>query len=342
MVLINEIGDLDDIKSVLRATVLQAPTWKIRPELRNRTINAAALEKWHWSEISQLITQEKNEIVRDMLVRIQCEEEVHRGMFASLLKPNVSSRERAIGTQMAFIFTATNLAQIEPDKDVKAIFNYVILDHIEHVHVLASQEDELDIDSRLAEEVRALPVGRPLELQFYPTQDLIKEPYEAGADQGTKVNIRLMLAAEAATREQVESLVVDDASELSRHLGSLLGVVENEHQILLQTLLNPAESALERAFLSELTEVTGLNRLLAVEKESGASEAYQFAVDEDEDHLRYLGSMLLEFEGKDPIGESTSITFNAKPRMKQKKYLAELAKHEINLRPSGRSVAEVA
>ena len=52
--------------------------------------------------------------------------------------------------------------------------------------------------------------------------------------------------------------------------------------------------------------------------------------------------MLSEFEGKDPKDESTSITFNARPRMKQKKSLADLAKHEINLRPSGRSVAEVA
>ncbi len=87
---------------------------------------------------------------------------------------------------MAFIFTATNLAQIESDRDVKAIFNYIILDHIEHVRVLASEEYELDIDSPLVEEVKALPVGRPLELQFYPTQDLIKESYDEGADQGTK------------------------------------------------------------------------------------------------------------------------------------------------------------
>ena len=342
MVLINDIGDLEDIKSVMRATVLEPPTWNIRPELRNRIINAFALEKSHWSEMMGILGRESDEDARNMLARILSEEQIHQGIFGSLLSSGVLPWQHIIGAELALISLATTLAQIEPHPDVKAIFRYILLDHLDHVQAITNEAEGLGIDRAIVDEVRDLPGGRPLEQQFHPTQDLIKEPYEERADPGTKVNIRLMISTHAMTKELVESMGVFSSPKPLTELGGLLGVVENEHQTMLQTLINPDESPLEQAFLYELTEVVGLNRLLEVEKESSAREAYRFVVDEDENHLRYLGSMLMEIEGKDPREISDSSVFRAKNRRTQKKYLQEMNENDINFRPSGRSVVRAA
>lgn len=342
MVLINDIGDLEDIKSVMRATALQPPAWNIRPELRNRIINAFALEKSHRSAMAGMLVQEHDDIVRNMLARIVSEEQVHQDMFGSLLRSDILPWQQIIGAELAFISWATTLAQIEPDPDAAAIFRYILLDHLDQAHTITNKAEALGIDPSIVDEVRDLPGGRPLEQQFHPTQDLIKEPYEEGADPGTKVNIRLMISTHSMTKELVESLGIIGSPEPLAQLGRLLGVVENEHQMMLQTLMNPDESPLEQAFLYELTEVMGLNRLLEVEKETSAREAYNFVVDEDENHLRYLGSMLTDVEGKDPREISSSAIFNAKNRRTQKKYLKEISENDIDCRPSGRSVVRVA
>jgi len=190
--------------------------------------------------------------------------------------------------------------------------------------------------------VAALPEGRALDNQYHPTQDFIKEPYSANADPGTKVNVRLAMMAEAIVRELVESVSLMGAPKPLVDLGRQISFVEAEHNLMLKTLINPDEPVLEKAFYGELAEVTGLNRLLMLEKETSTKEAYEFIVEEDEDHLRYLGALLVEVEDKDPSALSESKFFTGKPRRTTANYLAEILKTSLNFRPSGRSVTKVA
>ena len=342
MVLINEIGDYEDIKSALRGALPAPPTWKVRPEWRNRVISAYAIERAHWLEIERLIGRAEDATVRNMLARIYLEEEAHQAVFSSLLGPAAVPWQPLIASELAFISLTTLLAQIEPDKHVKAVFDYLIIDHLTHVKALVDETKGLGIDQEMVEEADRLPAGREFSGQFWPTQDLISEPYRQTADPATKVSVRLVLMAETAVRELVETLGAIGSPESLILLGRRISTVESEHNLLLRTLLDPHESPLEQAFYSELAEVIGLNRLLATEKESGAKDAYEFVGEEDEDHLRYLGALMIEVEGRDPSVLSESPVFSAKPRRTLQNYLPEIIKTGLNVRPSGRPVTKVA
>ena len=323
MVLINEIGDYDEIKAALRGTLKAPPTWQIRPELRNRVISAFTVERSHRLEIERLVGEAREENVRGILARVFLEEEIHQAMIGSLLKPTVVPWQHVVGSELAFIALTGTLAQIEPDTRVGAVFDYLLIDHLTQVKALTEETKALGLDPAMVDEVARLPDGRDFKDQFHPTEDLIKTPYPATADPGTKVNVRLVTMADTLVGELTAGLGVMGAPESLAQLARVIGTVEAGHHLMLRTLLNPEESVLERAFQSELAEVMGLNRLLSTEKESGAKEAYDFMVEEDEDHLRYLGAVLADVEGKDPIKLSDSNVFGAKPRRTLENYLAE-------------------
>lgn len=340
--LINEIDDYDDILAVLRGTLTEPPTWRVRPEWRNRAISAYAIERAHWLAVEKLVSRAEDETVRNILARIYLEEETHQAIFSSLVSPAIVSLRLLIGSQLAFINLTSLLAQIEPDKRIKAIFEYLIIDHLTHVKALIDNAADEQIDDDMSEEVAALPPGREFRNQFLQTQDLINEPYKQTADPATKVNIRLVIMAEDIIRELVESLAVAGLSESLTLLGRRISAIETGHSLLLHTLINPDESPLEQAFYTELAEVTGLNRLLTTEKEGGIKDAYEFVIDEDEDHLRHLGGLLIEIEDKDPGELSDSKVFTAKPRRTLQRYLPEIVKTGLNIMPSGRPARKVA
>jgi rubrerythrin len=342
MVLINEAGEYDDIKAVLRATRKAPPTWQVRPELRNRTMGALAIEAAHRREIEQLISATPDDTLQSILARVYAEEEVHQAMFGSLVN-GASAVDYAVGAELAFISFVSTLAQIEPDELVAAFFNYLIIDHLTHTKALAEASTDWGLSGELLEEAARLPAGRAFENQFCATADLIKEPYGPAADPGTKVNIRLVRAADALVREQVENLALtakkaDPILETAREIGA----VEVEHTLLLNTLIDPNETVLERGFYGELTEVMGLNRLLATEKSGDARDAYEFVVDEDEEHLRYLGAAIAETAGKDPSELSESKVFAARPRRKIENYLAYIVETAGAARLTGSSISKVA
>lgn len=326
MVLINEISDYQDLRAVLRGTVKEPPTWRVRPELRNRVICAFALERTHWRETEGLISWAAEPAFRNVLGRLYIEEEIHQAMFASLLRPNVSPWDHVVGSELALIYFLSTIAQIEPDESVKAIFNYLIIDHLTHAKELAAHTGDLGLSSELRAEAAGLPDGRKFEAQFCQTQDILKRGHLESADSATKVNLRLARSMDTLVRELVESVGLMGATPSLVELGRLISAVEVEHHLLLNSLFNPDETVIERAFYNELAEIMGLNRLLLTEKEGETKETYEFVASEDEDHLGMLGALISRLEGRDPATLSDSQALAAKPRRTVDNHLQAILK----------------
>jgi hypothetical protein len=228
-----------------------------------------------------------------------------------------------------------------PDPTVAAFFSYLTIDHLTHAKALAKAAEE-QLSDELAAEADRLPDGRALQDQFRAIEDLLKEPYSASADPGTKVNIRLVRASDIQVRELIERLMIAGGPESLADLSRELGAVEVEHQLLTNSLINPSESVAERLFYGELAEVMGLNRLLATEKSGDAQDAYEFVVDEDEEHLRYAGAMVADIMDKDPSELSESRAFTARPRRKLENYLSHIVETAGDARLIGGSISQVA
>lgn len=322
MVFINELENFEDIKLAAKGCLKNPFTWRIRSELRSRLINSFVLQLSHYQQMCQLFNICPANDLKSALARVCLEEQAHQTMVNSVFQ-KVRAWEHYAETELAFINSLTWLAQVEPDPQVKDVYNYVLLDHTNHLQELLNVAG-LEFHNELKEEVHQLPPGRPLSEQFKPTSWYIKDSYAPEADPATKANLRVVLGAETVINNQLCSLIHIKNEDL-RQWASLKNVVEATHILMLGSLLNPAESLYEKAFYTELAEVMNLNRLLAAEKESTAKEIYAFLIEEDELHLKMLGSLLADHEQVNPAQLSESKAFTAKPRRSPEHYLEQIA-----------------
>lgn len=322
MVLINELKTFEEIKLAAKGTLKSPFTWRIRPELRNRLLNAFMLELGHYQRMCQLFNECPADDLKERLATVCGEEQTHQTMVNSVFK-RLKMWEHYAEIELAFVNSVSWLAQVEPDSEVKDIYNCLLLDHTNHLQELINLK-ELDFSSELKEEINQLPSGRALAEQFKPTTWYLKRSYESDADPATKANLRVVIGAENTISNYVAWLVNSEVTPL-RELAGMKGIVEAGHLLMLGSKLNPKESITEKAFYAELAEVMNLNRLLAVEKESTAQDIYNFLIEEDEMHLKMLGSMLASREKIDPSKASESKAFTAKPRRTTEHYLEQLA-----------------
>jgi len=322
MVLINELENFAEVKLAAKGSLKSPFTWRIRSELRNRLINTFLLELSHYQQMHQLFSHCSSADLKEALARVCLEEQTHQTMINSVFK-KLRMWEHYAETELAFINSLSWLAQVEPDAEVKEIYNHLLLDHATHLQELVNIK-ELEFNSDFKAEVSQLPAGRPLADQFKSTTWYLKTSYSPEADPATKANLRTVIGAENVI-SSYNCWLINSEQQALRELASLKGVVEAGHLLMLEAKLNPDESMIEKAFYAELAEVMNLNRLLAAEKEATAQEIYSFLIEEDELHLKMLGSMLADMENIDPSQISQSKAFTAKPRRTTEHYLEQLA-----------------
>lgn len=332
MAQINEMENYEDIKSALQGTISEPYSWKMRPDLRNKLTAAYTLERQQMINYDYAMLHSSDELFRDFCARAEMEEELHQAMLGTLFGSNLSPWDLLVRTEMSFMQHMSTIVQSEQNVAVKSAINYILLDHINHARSLADNLARFGLDEELISEIRELPQGRELSQQFVETKDLLKTPYSETDDVVTKVNLRLARAWEISIRELLQSVLLAAPVDQVKLVCRELSVIENEHITIINSMINTHESQLESAFYDELAEVTILNRMFAAEKEKSAREVYEFIISEDERHLKILGGMLYDLEGKDPGELSSSKALYAQPRKTAENYLKDIASKELGVR----------
>lgn len=337
MALINEIENYDDIKIALRGSISKPYSWKVRHELRDKLINAYNIQRMQMVNYSYAVDRSSNVFFRNFCGRVGLEEELHQAMLGTLFGSDISPWDLLARAEIGFIkYLAVNI-QPEPDPSVKSMVNYILLDHLTHLKELSIQAGGMGMDIELVDEINSLPDGRKFGNQHVGFSGLIKSPYTSVADAFTKVSLRLVRAFEVSLREICQNLLLASPAEELKLFAREISVIDSCHLLMIDSMINPEENQAEQTFYDELAEVTLLNKLFLTEKEKSIKEIYDFMIAEDEMHLKVLGEMLYDFEGKDPSKLGTSKFFSALPRCTAERYLSKISSSEIDV-----DIAEIA
>lgn len=332
MAQINEMESYEDIRNALKGTISEPYSWKIRPDLRNKLTAAYTLERTQMVNYDYAMLHAGDDTLKDFFARAGAEEELHQAMLGTLFGPNLSPWDLLARVEISFMRQMAVAAQSEQNVAVKSVINYILLDHITHARSLADNLKNFGLDEELIQEIKDMPNGREISQQFVPTADLLKTPYGASDDPATKVNLRLARAWEISIRELLQGVLLAVPTNELKLICRELSVIENEHLTMIESMINPEETVLESAFYDELAEVTILNKMFASEKEKSAKDIYDFMINEDERHLKILGGLLYDMEGKDPGALSDSKALNAPPRKTAENYLKDISGKELGTR----------
>ncbi|GEM_PF-1619790 len=345
---INELGDFNKIREEINNWTLSSVSKdRADPMEMVKLSSGYAVEQFQWLSYHKALGMIEDKDLQKLCTRIGFQEEEHLSRLGSVVDPNMTPMESALALQMTAIQAFSEAGQLETNDICKSTYDYILLDHLTQMKLLSDSASRMGAEggviSRIMESFGAgaapkmgarpeeitkgaiqIREGRPIEKQFIPTDDIIKQSLSKDTvPVESFVNVHTVLANDVQLRDEYHLFRRMMPSEDSRRLLNIVTAIENIHVAMLESLMDPKTSPLEYLMINELMEIKTHRQGIQFAKSDSARSAHEYALREDEQHLNWLRDAYSSY-GSPAKFKATDKLF-ALPQMSINEYVNQIA-----------------
>jgi hypothetical protein len=306
---------------------------------RARVILMNGVEAEAWSQSHAFARATDDPDLRTLLAATRMIEQQQQTTINWLNPADQSILETTVAYEQVAIDLTAYLARNEPDPYLRETFNFGLLEDFDHLYRYSELLDYLeaiDPNTILQGRTEVLP-GRPTIDHHNDPIHRLRRHYEKNrALPASKIHVLTLLSAEQQTYAFYKTAGPMYPYRLARELYAEIGEVEEEHVTQYESLMDPAESRLERQLLHELTEVYNYMHCYAQEPDPRIRQIWEEFLRMELTHAQLFADALRRHEGLEPetlFGRTLTVDFRFE---ENKGYVRAVLERQRDLRLLGR------
>lgn len=275
--------------------------------------------------------------LRQPLAEIRRVEQHQQTAVNWLLSADHSPIETTIGYEQVAIEVTAAVARQEPDTYLAQVYRFGMLEDFDHLYRYSALLDRIegkDANTILQGHTDIVP-GRPTVDEHRAPIDDLREPYGADAELISKIHATLITAAEYQTHDYYMNIGPTFADPVARQLYAEIASIEEQHVTQYGSLLNPEQSFLEQWLIHEATEAYLYYSCAESESNPRIKALWERFCDYELGHVRYVGNLLQQHEGRDPAEILAGGLVTPLPFESQRDFVRETLEKEVDLRANG-------
>lgn len=304
---------------------------------RTRQILMNGIETEAWSFKHCFVRKSADTELNKLLVNIRRIEDMQQTTVNWLSPVNQTILDTTLGYEQVAVDLTAWLAQNEPDEYVKEAFNFGLLEDFDHLYrysQFAYMIEETD-PNEILQTMTDVVIGRPTQYHHNDNAIRIRKPYDKDKTSPiTKVNILTLISGEQQTHNYyAEHGFMYGNTDLKRLYAEICDV-EEEHVTMYETLVDPAETMLEKWVIHEFTEVCNYYNCYKDEVDDKLKLIWEEFMQMEIGHLKAAAEMLEKYEDRDAeeiIGTELVLPCHFES---QKEYVTNILENEVGKRLS--------
>lgn len=300
---------------------------------RQILMNGIEVEAWGFKhQLARYLDDNEDKIKLSQIGRIENTQQ----MTCNWMGPEDQS---VLDTTLAYEQVAVDLtawlAQNEPDKYVKEVFDFGLLEDFDHLYRYAqfayAREGTKPCD--IVQGQTDVITGRPTQ-HHHNCNGLRKRKHydKTTASPQTKVNILTVLSGEQQTHNFYAEHGFMYGDHTLRETYAEIKDVEEEHVTMYESLIDPSESLWEKFLVHEFTEVCNYYTCMEDEVDERIKKTWEVFLDMELGHLQIASELFKKYEKRDPeevIGSEIILPCRF---VSQKEYVQKVLEKEVNKR----------
>ena len=245
--------------------------------------------------------------------------------------------ETTLGYEQVAVDLTAWMAQNEPDPYVKETFDFGLLEDFDHLYRY-SQWAYLEhgiSPNDIVQGQTDIILGRPTQNHHNDNTLRLRKHYDkTTAAPQTKVNIYTLVSGEQQTHNYYAEHGMEYGNQCIRETYAEIKDIEEEHVTMYESLIDPAETPLEKLLLHEFTEVCNYYTCVEDETDERIKKIWEMFLEYEIAHLKTAAELFKKYEKRDPeevIGSKVVIPNRFKS---QKEYVTKVLETQIQKRLS--------
>ena len=320
--------------------VVKRPFDKHEVDCYSRTrqilMNGIEIESWNFKH--QLARCTQDDELRRFLAFTKRIEDMQQTTVNWLTPACQSVLETTLGYEQVAVDLTSWLAQNEPDDYVRETYDFGLLEDFDHLYRYsqwAYMMHGISPDNILQNQTDVV-IGRPTQYHHNCNAMRLRNHYDKNkTTPQTKVNILTLVSAEQQTHNfYAEHGMMYANDDLRRIYGEICDV-EEEHVTMYESLIDPAETPLEKLLLHEFTEVCTYYNCYQDEIDEKLKLIWEEFLSYELGHLNEVAELFKKHENRDPeeiIGDKIILPCHFES---QKAYVAKVLDCEVDKRLDG-------
>lgn len=289
-----------------------------------------------------------NDLRRELAVIRRQEQQEQKKL--SYLKPKEESiLETTIAYEQLAVELTALMARCEKDPTVKKALDFALLEDFDHLYRYA---DLLEMDygihaeTLVGRKTEIMP-GRPTVSEHRFPVDDIKKPLMKNSPLLSKLHSMIITAAEQQTMNfYMNCGTFYDISELGRKLFLEIGMIEEQHVSLYESLQEAESTWLECLLMHEYTECYLYYSMLSDESDERIKNIWSEHLLREIGHLHTAVRLLEKYENKHwseviPDGTFPELISFSEAEVGNMEYIRKVLKNTVNLTATGENYADV-
>lgn len=300
---------------------------------RQILMNGIEVEAWGFKhQLARFLPDNDDKIAISQIGRIENTQQISANWMGPA---DQSVLETTLGYEQVAVDLTAWLAQNEPDKYIKEVFDFGLLEDFDHLYRYAqfayAKEGIKPCD--IVQGQTDVIVGRPTQ-HHHNCNGLRKRNHynKATASPQTKVNILTVLSGEQQTHNFYAEHGFMYGDHILRETYAEIKDVEEEHVTMYESLIDPTESFWEKLLIHEFTEVCNYYTCMEDEPDERIKKTWEIFLDMELGHLQIASEIFKKYEKRDPeevIGSEIVIPCRFQ---NQKDYVQKVLEKEVNKR----------
>lgn len=300
---------------------------------RQILMNGIEVEAWGFKhQLARYLDDNEDKIRLSQIGRIENTQQ----MTCNWMGPaDQTVLETTLGYEQVAVDLTAWLAQNEPDKYVKEVFDFGLLEDFDHLYRYAqfAYAREGIEPSAIVQGQTDVITGRPTQ-HHHNCNGLRKRKHydKASASPQTKVNILTVLSGEQQTHNFYAEHGFMYGDHVLRETYAEIKDVEEEHVTMYESLIDPSETLWEKFLIHEFTEVCNYYTCMEDEVDERIKKTWEIFLDMELGHLQIASELFKKYEKRDPeevIGSEIILPCRF---VSQKEYVQKVLEKEVNKR----------
>jgi rubrerythrin len=279
-----------------------------------------------------------NSDLQPVLARVRRVEQHQATTVNWLLGADHSPLETTIAYEQVAIDVTAGVALREPDPYLAQVYRFGLLEDFDHLYRYAALLDRLegkDANNILQSYTDILP-GRPTAEEHRHPHDDLRAPYDRRtAAPLSKLHALTILSAEQQTHNYYMNIGPLFSDPMARLLYAEIASIEEQHTTQYESIIDPAESWLEKWVLHEACEVYNYHACAAQETNSRVRALWERFLDYELGHLHLAIQTFQKVEKRDVTEILPTTLPDPVPIRSHREFVREVLANEVDLRADG-------
>lgn len=318
--------------------LVQVPISKLNDDAFTRIrvilMNGIELEANRFSHFFARVNKE----MQLPLAKIRRIEQHQNTMVNWLLGSDHSPLEDTIAYEQVAIEITAAVAQAEPDKYLRQVYRYGLLEDFDHMYRYSALMDRLegkDANNILQNYTDIIP-GRPTMVEHRDPEDELRKHYDrTKADFLTKLHALTIMSSEQQTHNYYMNIGPTFADPTARQLYAEIASIEEQHVTQYESIIDPSESLMEKWLIHEANEVYTYWSCVEYESNPRIKAIWERFLEYELGHLQMVMELFKKHERRDPAEVLPETLPNPVEFKSQREFVRRVLDSELDCRAVG-------